>query len=185
MTAIHRSSRTAAFSSVWNINSQAAEIEIPKWHFQNQNFWRAREQSTWPQWKQFAGLWQTRMASWSETPNSQNTERNYDTLLLKAHKDQWSILSPELLVLKRIQKKILCTTLSPKLLTIPLRHFVPHTAVVTNWGCWKLKKKTKYLVLVWPWYIHQAGDGWFSCTRSTNRRNAWIKTLLTRCKRQG
>lgn len=114
----------------------------------------------------------------SETPSSQNTERNYSTLFHKAHKDQWSILSPELSFCtfpqKRIEEKILCTTLSPKFPMIPLRHSVPHTAAVRKWDCCKLEKKTKHLVLAWPWYIHQPGDKWSSCTRSTNRRNAWI-----------
>lgn len=38
---------------------------------------------------------------------------------------------------KIIEKKILCTTLSPKFLIIPLRHCVPHTASGTEWDCCK------------------------------------------------
>lgn len=38
---------------------------------------------------------------------------------------------------KRIEKIILCTTLSPKFLMTALRHCVPHTAAGTEWDCCK------------------------------------------------
>lgn len=164
MIAIHRYSWTAGFSSVWNVNYLAAEIEILKWQFENQFFGghvtKARDHNEC--YLQFCHVLKYPLGQKSQRHQKVKTKKRYSTPFHKAHKNSLNILGPDLSVLHFIseknREKTSSTTLCPKFLIILFGHTVSQTAAVRKWDWYMLEKKTKCTMLLWSWYIHQPDD---------------------------